>query len=70
MKWNKSTRLAIYAAMEIARAGDNLVTVVEVANKYQISSNHLAKVFQTLARAGLVEAVRGVGGEVSRRAHV
>jgi Rrf2 family protein len=62
MKWNISTRLALYAALEMARAGNALVSAAEIAAKYQVSANHLAKVLQNLARVGLVEAVRGVGG--------
>jgi hypothetical protein len=31
MKWNKSTRFALYAALEMARGGDGLVTASAVA---------------------------------------
>jgi len=62
MKWNKSTRFALYACMEMARADGDLVTIPSVAERYGISSNHLAKVMRQLVRSGLAEAVRGVGG--------
>ncbi len=62
MKWNKSTRFALYAALEMARGGDDLVTTTAVAEKYNISANHLAKVLQQMARSGLAIAARGVGG--------
>lgn len=62
MKWNKSTRLGLYAALEMAEAGSQLVTVASVAAKYGISPHHLAKVFQQLTRAGIAQAVLGVGG--------
>lgn len=62
MKWNKSTRFSLYAAMEMAHAGDGLVTAAGVAAKYRVSTHHMAKVLQQMARAGLVTAVRGVGG--------
>lgn len=62
MKWNKSTRLGLYAALEMARIGDGLVTVGETAARYGVSTHHLAKVFQQLARAGVARAVLGVGG--------
>lgn len=62
MKWNKSTRFALYAALEMARGGENLVSVAAVAGKYRISSHHLAKVLQQMVRSGLATAVRGIGG--------
>lgn len=62
MKWNKSTRLALYAAVELAQAQGELVTVGSVAQKYKVSTHHLAKVFQQLARSGIAQAVLGVGG--------
>ncbi len=62
MKWNKSTRFALYAALEMARGGDGRVTASSVAVKYEISSHHLAKVLQQMVRSGLAAAVRGVGG--------
>lgn len=62
MKWNKSTRFALYAAMEMARAGDALVTIESIAGRFEISAHHLSKVLQQLVRSGLAEAVRGVGG--------
>ena len=62
MKWNKSTRLALYAALEMARAGEALVTPVDVAAKYRVSAHHLAKIFQQLTRAGIAASVMGVTG--------
>jgi len=62
MHWNKSTRFALYAAVEMAQAGEGLVTAAEVATKYNVSVNHLAKVLQQLSRVGLADAVRGAKG--------
>ncbi|MBI5366984.1 MAG: Rrf2 family transcriptional regulator, partial [Planctomycetes bacterium] len=62
MKWNKSTRFALYAAVEMARAGEELVTIPGVAAKYRISAHHLAKILPQFVRAGLAEAVRGKSG--------
>lgn len=62
MKWNKSTRLALYAALEMAEANGRLVTAAGIAAKYGISTHHLAKVLQQLVRSGLAQAVLGVGG--------
>jgi Rrf2 family protein len=62
MKWNKSTRFALYACMEMARAEGELVTIPFIAEKYSISPNHLAKVMQQLVRFRIAEGTRGVGG--------
>ena len=61
MKYTKSTRYALYAAMEMASSEDP-VTVASVAEKYGVSVGALAKVFQQLVRAELARGVRGVGG--------
>jgi Rrf2 family protein len=38
------------------------ISAAEIAQKYQVSPHHLAKVLAELARAGIVQSVRGVGG--------
>lgn len=62
MTLTKFSRYALYAAVEMARAGDRPVTVGEVAGPYKISPTALAKVLQQLVRAGLAEGTRGIGG--------
>jgi len=59
---NKSTRYALHAALEMAISGDQPVTVSQIAERYEIPENVLAKVLQQLVRAGVVRGVRGVGG--------
>jgi len=62
-KIGKSSRYALYAAMELARAGDrDQVTVAEVAARYAIPPAVLAKVLQRLVRAGLAVGTRGSKG--------
>ena len=61
----KSSRLAIYALIELATDPDRQVSVSEIGEKYRVSSHHLSKVMHTLGRAGLVESTRGVGGGYS-----
>jgi Rrf2 family protein len=58
----KSTRYALYAAAEMARAGHRPTTVAGVAAQYRIPEGALAKVFQQLVRAGLASGTRGIGG--------
>lgn len=62
MTITKSTRYALYAAAEMAMAGDGLVTVAAVAKRYGIPEGALAKVFQQLVRSGLASGTRGIGG--------
>jgi len=59
---NKSTRYALHAGLEMALAGDRPVTANQVAQRYEIPENVVAKVLQQLARAGVARGVRGVGG--------
>lgn len=65
MKLNKSTRYALYAAVELAAAADNgngQVTVSQVSRRYDIPEAVLAKVLQRLVRAGIAVGSRGTGG--------
>ena len=62
MKLQKNTRLALYSVLEFAARPGKHVPAVEVAQKYGESAHHLAKVLSELARAGILESVRGVGG--------
>ncbi len=62
MKLQMATRHAVFAILELASQPDRYLSVSEIAEKYSISPNHLAKVLRTLGRERLVEAARGVGG--------
>ncbi|HRO58119.1 MAG TPA: Rrf2 family transcriptional regulator, partial [Burkholderiaceae bacterium] len=62
MNLQKNSSLALYSVIEIAAAGGRHVPAAEIAAKYAVSAHHLAKVLSELARAGIVESVRGVGG--------
>jgi Rrf2 family protein len=62
MKLQISTRLAIFAILELAAREGRQLSVAEIGEKYGVSSHHLAKVMHVMGRAGLVRAVRGVGG--------
>ena len=53
-------RVLMYLALHRTR----LATIPEIAAAYGISENHLMKVVHRLARAGIVESVRGKGGGV------
>jgi Rrf2 family protein len=62
VKLQKATRFGLYAVLELARDPDRHLSAGDIAEKYGISTNHLAKVLRILGRAGLVESVRGAGG--------
>jgi len=62
LKLQKNTVLALYSVLEFAANPGRQYSAAEVARKYRVSPHHLAKVLRTLGRAGLVGAVRGVGG--------
>ena len=52
-------RMLMYLATSAGRA-----TAAQVARLYGVSSHHMAKVVQRLARLGYVRSVRGVGGGI------
>ena len=62
MRLQKSTSLALYSVIEFATDPARHIPAAEIAAKYGVSTHHLAKVLGELARAGIVESVRGVGG--------
>jgi Rrf2 family protein len=62
MKLQKNTMLALYSVIEFAANPDRHLSTAEIAARHGVSAHHLAKVLSELARAGIVESVRGVGG--------
>jgi Rrf2 family protein len=62
MKLQVNTKLALYSVLEFAANPERHMPAAEIAAKYDVSPHHLAKVLAELARAGIVESVRGVGG--------
>lgn len=62
MKLQKATQLGLYAVIELALDPTRQLSAAEIAAKYGVSTNHLAKVMRDLGRAGLVDSLRGVGG--------
>jgi Rrf2 family protein len=62
MRLQISTRLAIFAALELTASEGRQLSVAEIGEKYGVSNHHLAKVMHVMGRAGLVRSVRGAGG--------
>lgn len=62
MKLNKASLFALIAVLELASDPKQQISTIDIAEKYDISTHHLAKVMRNLVHHGLVQAVRGVGG--------
>lgn len=62
MRLQQSTLLGLYAVLELAKAGGEQLSAAAIADKFDVSINHLAKVLRILVRAGHLQAARGAGG--------
>jgi Rrf2 family protein len=62
VKLQKASLFALYAVLELAADPARQLSAAEIAERYGISGHHLAKVLRQLVNAGLIQAVRGVGG--------
>jgi Rrf2 family nitric oxide-sensitive transcriptional repressor len=62
LRLNLSTDYALRTLLLLATRPEESVSAREVAEFYSISADHVAKVAQHLAHAGLVRAGRGRGG--------
>jgi Rrf2 family protein len=62
MRLQKNSWLALYSVLESASDPQRHIPAADLAEKYGVSAHHLAKVLSELARAGIVESVRGAGG--------
>src|SRR5262245_49433701 len=64
MRLTKSTSHAIRILIDCARAGDRLIKVAELSQHLEITQQNVFKIVNLLARAGLIEAMRGRNGGV------
>lgn len=62
MKLSKATSFALYAVLELAADPAQQLSAIQIAERYDISTHHLAKVLRDLAQGGILEATRGAGG--------
>ena len=64
MRLTKSTSHAIRILIDCARGGDRLIKVAELSQHLEITQQNVFKIVNLLARAGLIEAMRGRNGGV------
>jgi Rrf2 family protein len=64
MRLTKSTSHAIRILLDCARADDQLVKVAVLSERLDITQQNIFKIVNLLAKAGLIEAVRGRNGGV------
>ncbi|MDF1718794.1 MAG: Rrf2 family transcriptional regulator [Antarcticimicrobium sp.] len=62
MRLTSFTDYGLRMLMRMASAPKRAFSTAELAAEFQLSRNHLAKIMQRLARAGLIETRRGGGG--------
>lgn len=62
MKLQQATLLGLYAVFELAKADGEQLSAAYIADKFDVSINHLAKVLRILVKARLLRAARGAGG--------
>jgi Rrf2 family protein len=60
--WSQTTEYALRAVVQLAVAPGEPRTTADIAAATRVPSGYLSKVLQTLARAGIVRARRGLGG--------
>lgn len=63
MQLTMQTDYALRTLMYLA-SQDDRATVADVAELFQISSHHVAKVVNQLSRLGYIRSVRGMGGGI------
>lgn len=62
MRVTRYTDYSLRVLMYVALKGNELSTIAEIAEAYDISKNHLMKVVNQLANKGYLQAVRGKNG--------
>ena len=62
LKISEAASLALHGVVLLASEPERSISTKEVASRLNVSEAHLSKVFQRLARVGLVESTRGPKG--------
>lgn len=67
MRLTSFTDYGLRMLMRMASVPEQAFSTAELADEFQLSRNHLAKIIQQLARGGIVETRRGGGGGATLR---
>ena len=59
---SKASRFGLYAVVTMASEPDARMSAAEIATRFRISENHVAKVLQLLKRSRIISSFRGLGG--------
>ncbi|WP_297774448.1 Rrf2 family transcriptional regulator [uncultured Roseovarius sp.] len=62
MRLTAFTDFGLRMLMRMASAPERAYSTAELAEEFNLSRNHLAKIMQSLSKAGLIETRRGGGG--------
>jgi len=62
MRLTSFTDYGLRMLMRMASAPERAFTTADLADEFELSRNHLSKIMQRLARAGIIETRRGGGG--------
>lgn len=62
IKFSEATAIALHAMIYLANRKDKVVPVGEISGAFRISSNHLSKLLQRLAKAGYLISFKGPKG--------
>ena len=59
---SEGSTIALHAVLHLAKGGGKTITTAEAADVMKVSAAHLSKIFQRLAKSGIVKPVRGPKG--------
>jgi len=62
LKISEAASIGLHSMIYLARRKDQLVSVKDIAQEFDISANHLSKVLQRLVKSGLLVSIKGAKG--------
>ncbi len=65
LKLSNAVSLAFHSVITISENGDNFLSVKDIAQKLNVSENHLSKVMQRLVKTSILKSERGANGGFS-----
>lgn len=65
LKFTEATAIALHAMIYITNRGNQIISLKEIAERFEISENHLSKILQRLVKTGLLTSVKGPKGGFS-----